>query len=233
MQTARRNFLYLFAPQLDPIFDKIFRRKTSAADPRVDGLKEALRIGTERAVALGGTVNGFFLNQAIKILLPPPIQKFEKGLRLVGLGKKLDEFVRSMNQAAEQATPAAAGIFRDAILAINFEDARKILFGGDTAATTYFQEKSSARLAAAFQPPIEAAMAESGVVQKYKQFEKNLNALSFGRGSQIDLVAYVLGKTMDGIFYLVGQEERRIRRDPAARSTDLLRLVFGELGRKP
>lgn len=233
MQAARRSFVLLFAPQFDRIFDRIFKPKGSALDQTIPALREALRIGTDRAVDIGGALNGFFLNQAIKILLPPPIQKFEKGLRLVGLGKKLDEFVRSMNQAAERATPAAKSIFKDAILSINFDDARKILTGGDTAATDYFKSKTSEKLAAAFQPEIETAMAETEVVKKYKQFEKNLNALSFGRGQQIDLVAYVLGKTMDGIFYLVGQEEKKIRTDPAARTTEILRTVFGGLKRNP
>jgi hypothetical protein len=233
MQAARRSFVFLFAPQLDQILDRIFKPKSPALDQTIPALRDALRIGTDRAVDIGGALNGFFLNQAIKILLPPPIQKFEKGLRLVGLGKKLDEFIRSMNQAAERATPAAKSIFKDAILSINFDDARQILTGGDTAATLYFKDKTSAKLAEAFQPEIETAMAETKVVQKYKQFEKNLNALSFGRGQQIDLVAYVLGKTMDGIFYLVGEEERKIRTDPAARTTEILRTVFGGLKRSP
>lgn len=233
MQAARRSFVFLFAPQLDQIFDRIFRPKPATLDQTIPALREALRLGTDRAVDLGGKLNGFFLNEAIKILLPPPIQKFEKGLRLVGLGKKLDEFIRSMNQAAERATPAAKGIFKDAILSINFDDARKILTGGDTAATDYFKSKTSDKLAAAFQPEIESAMAETEVVKKYKQFEKNLNALSFGRGQQIDLTAYVLGKTMDGIFYLVGQEEKKIRTDPAARTTEILKTVFGGLKRTP
>jgi hypothetical protein len=233
MLIQRRNLALLFAPQVDKIVDLLTRPRPASLDQTIPALREALRLGTDRAVDLGGTLNGFFLNQAIKILLPPPIQKFEKGLRLVGLGKKLDEFIRSMNQAAERATPAARTIFKDAILAINFDDARKILMGGDTAATDYFKGKTSEKLAAAFQPEIETAMAETAVVKKYKQFEKNLNALSLGRGQQIDLVAYVLGKTMDGIFYLVGQEERKIRTDPAARTTELLRAVFGGLKRQP
>jgi hypothetical protein len=233
MDLARRQFALLFAPQFDKIVDLILKPRPPALDQTIPALREALRIGTDRAVDLSAVANGFFLNQAIKILLPPPIQKFEKGLRVVGLGKKLDEFILSMNRAAERASPAARGIFKDAILAITFDDARQILTGGDTAATDYFKSKTSSKLATAFQPEIEAAMSETGVVRKYNQFEKNLNALRFGRGEEIDLVAYVLAKTMDGIFYLVGQEERKIRTDPAARTTELLRTVFGGLKRNP
>ncbi len=233
MLPSRRSLLAILAlpppshAQLGEILGGIFKRGTPLGESKLAaGLKEALRIGTDRAVDLTGAPNGFFLNAAIKILLPEPIRKFEKSLRLVGLGRKLDDFILSMNQAAEKATPAARSIFQDALAAITIADARQILSGGDTAATAYFQTKTSSSLAAAFQPAIESAMASTQVLQKYKQFERNLNALSFGATPKVDLVAYVLGKSIQGLFFMLGQEEKKIRTDPAARLTPLLKEVF-------
>ena len=119
------------------------------------GLKEALRVGTDKTVKLTGRTDGYFTNQAIKILLPKNLHPLETGLRALGYGPKVDAFVLSMNRAAETAAPAARKIFGDAILAMTFDDARKIFSGGDTAATDYFKEKTSAQLAAAFRPVVE------------------------------------------------------------------------------
>ncbi len=127
------------------------------------GLKEALRVGVGNAVNLTGQVDGYFRNEAIKILMPKQLQSLEKGLRAVGYGPQVDEFVLSMNRAAERAAPQARGIFVDAIGQMTFSDARQILTGGETAATDYFKAKTSDKLTAAFRPVVEKAMNETGV----------------------------------------------------------------------
>ena len=128
-----------------------------------------MQIGTEHAVDLTGTTDGFFKNEAIKILLPDRLRSAEKGLRLAGMGPKVDEFELSMNHAAEKAAPAARNIFKDALTQMTFDDARKILTGGDTSATEYFKAKTSERLLVAFKPTVESAMDDTGVVKQYKQ----------------------------------------------------------------
>jgi hypothetical protein len=133
------------------------------------GLKEALKIGTENTVKLTGRKNGYFLNDAIKILMPEKLRTLEKGLRLVGYGPQVDEFVLSMNGAAERAAPFAKHIFWDAIGEMTFDDARKILSGGETAATDYFKAKTTDKLVDAFRPVVEKSMNEVGVTRQYKE----------------------------------------------------------------
>lgn len=192
------------------------------------GLKEALEIGSKNTVSKTGVTNGFFGNEAIKILVPEKLRPVEKGLRMAGQGSLIDEFVLSMNRAAEKAAPAAESIFKDAITRMSFDDARRILTGGDTAATQYFKEHTTDELRTAFRPPVKSAMEETGVEQKYKAAMGNAPTLPFARAPQsFDLNEYVVGKTLDGLFYVLGQEEKKIRTNPAAQVTPLLREVFG------
>jgi hypothetical protein len=163
-----------------------------------------------------------------KILLPEKVRGLEKGLRLAGMGPTVDEFELSMNRAAEKAGPAARSIFKDAITHMSFDDARKILTGGDTAPTEYFKSKTSTQLTAAFRPSVESAMDQTGVVKQYKQLTGGIGSLPFGSSQNFDITQYVVGKTMDGLFYMVGQEEKKIRTDPAAQVTPLLKEVFGK-----
>jgi hypothetical protein len=206
------------------------RLKTGGASDskNASGLKEALQIGTDHAVDLTGTSDGFFKNQAIKILLPDTLRTAEKGLRAAGMGAKIDEFELSMNRAAEKAAPAARSIFKDALLQMTFDDVRKIMTGGDTSATDYFKAKTSAKLSASFKPTVESAMEETGVVRQYRQLAGGLQSLPFGRSQSFDITTYVVGKTLDGLFYVLGQEEKKIRTDPAAQITPLLKEVFGK-----
>jgi hypothetical protein len=190
------------------------------------GLKEALQVGTENAVNLTGRTDGFFRNQAIKILMPGPLQTLDKGLRAVGYGPQLDEFVLSMNRAAERATPAAKQIFWDAIGAMSFDDARKILGGSPTAATEYFKAKTTGKLVAAFQPVVAQAMNEVGATRQYKELVGRYQTIPFVKSETFDIDRYVVTKTLDGLFHVVGEEERKIRTNPAARATDLLKEVF-------
>ena len=192
------------------------------------GLKEALQVGAERAVDLTGTTDGYFKNQAIKILMPEKLRSTEKALRLAGMGSKIDEFELSMNRAAEAAAPAARGIFKDAVTKMTFDDARKLLTGGDTSITEYFKAKTTPQLTAAFKPSVETAMESTGVVKQYKQLTGNLPQLPFAKPQSFDITDYVVSKTLDGLFYMLGQEEKKIRTNPAARITPLLKDVFGK-----
>jgi hypothetical protein len=191
------------------------------------GLKEALKVGTANAVKLTGRPDGYFANEVIKILMPNSLRPVEKGLRAIGYGPKVDSFVLSMNRAAEAAAPAAKNIFVDAIVSMTFDDARKILSGGDTAATDYFKNKTSVQLAATFRPVVEKTMSENSVTQQYNFLLGQARSIPFLKSSSLDITQYVVSKAMDGLFYTLGQEEKKIRNDPVARTTSLLKQVFG------
>lgn len=193
----------------------------------VAGLKEALEVGTTSTVDLTGKVDGYFGNAAIKILLPSQLQTVEQGLRLLGQGQKVDELILAMNRAAEKAAPAAKDIFWTAIKDMTFENARKILSGGDTAATDYFREKTSAALTTAFRPVVDETMKEVGVVQQYKSLTSAYQALPMGSAlPSFDIEAYVVTKALDGLFTVLAEQEKKIRTDPAAQVTSLLKKVF-------
>lgn len=191
------------------------------------GLKEALRVGAENAVKLTGRPNGYFGNQAIKILLPKELRPLDKPLRALGYGPKIDGFVLSMNRAAEAAAPAAKKIFQDAILSMTFDDARRILTGGDTAATDYFKAKTTPQLTIAFRPIVAKTMAQNGVTKQYDQIAAQAQSIPFVKSQNLDITNYVVASALDGLFYELGQEERKIRKDPAAQTTSLLKQVFG------
>ncbi len=216
--------------QLDRIFKTLGGgEKSSLSDAKIgSGLKEALKIGTENAVNLTGKKDGFFLNQAIKILMPEKLRTFEKGLRAVGYGPQVDEFVLSMNRAAEKASPFAKQIFWDAIGEMTFDDVRKILSGNDTAATDYFRNKTTDKLTVVFTPIVDKAMNEVGVTRQYKELVGRYESIPFVKKESFDLDHYVVTKALDGLFHMVGEEETKIRKNPAARTTDLLKEVFGK-----
>ena len=192
------------------------------------GLKEALKVGTGNAVKLTGQRDGYFGNEAIKILMPNNLRPLEKGLRAIGYGPKLDGFILSMNRSAEAAAPAAKKIFGDAILSMSFDDARRILSGGDTAATDYFKSKTSTQLTAAFRPVVEKTMSENAVTQQYNDLVGQAQNIPFMKSSSLDITQYVISKALDGLFYTLGQEEKKIRKNPVARTTNLLKEVFGQ-----
>ena len=229
LMMALANAVLLAQVQIGDALKRLGAHSSSAdSSQTASALKQALEIGTKNTVAQTGTTNGFFQNQAIKILLPEKLRPLEKGVRLLGQGPLIDQFVLSMNRAAEKAAPAAGSIFGDAISRMTFDDARRILTGGNTAATQYFKEHTSDQLRVAFRPRVKSAMEETGVEQKYRAMTASLPSLPFARGSQsFDLDEYVVGKTLDGLFYVLGQQEQKIRTNPAAQVTPLLRQVFG------
>lgn len=216
-------------------FSQLFKGLESGQQGRLDdgrialGLKEALRIGTQNAVARTGKSNGYFDNPAIKILMPQQLQMLEATMQMAGYGPQVDAFVLSMNQAAERAAPSATQIFTDALSAMTFEDARTILAGGNTAATDYFKAKTSSQLAAAFRPIVEQTMNEVGAVRRYKELVTLFTlyqSIPFTTSAAFDIDQYVVSKGLDGLFHVLGDEERKIRTDPTARVTDLLKEVF-------
>lgn len=218
--------------QLDDIFkkatDALNQRNTASLsnDKIVSGLKEALQVSTGKAVAYTGRPDGFLKNAAIKILLPPKLQTVGKGMRLIGMGQQVDDLEVGMNRAAEQATPQAKQIFIAAVKRMSFDDARKILTGSDTAATEYFKQASTEDLTTAFSPIVARSMQRVGVVQQYNRVLSNAPGGTALTG-QFDLNKYVVGQTLNGLFLMLGEEEKKIRKDPAAQTTALLKEVFG------
>ena len=179
---------------------------------------------------LTGRVDGYFRNQAIKILMPDQLQAFEKGLRTFGFGPEVDDFVMSMNRAAERAAPQAKLIFLRTIQEMTFADAKQILNGSQTAATDYFKGKTTDKLTAAFRPEVEKAMNDVGVTRRYKELVGHFKAIPFAKSDLIDIDRYVVGKSLDGLFVMLAEEERNIRTNPVARVTDLLKEVFAKAG---
>jgi RNA binding exosome subunit len=193
------------------------------------GLKEALTIGTGNAVTSVSKADGYFGNKIIKILLPEKIQTIANALGKLGYQKQVDDFVLSMNRAAEKAAPQAKEIFIDAIKQMSFEDAKKILNGGNTSATDYFKAKTSNKIFEAFKPIVSSSMNEVGTTKAYNEMMgKYTSSVPFAKKESLDLNTYVTNKATDGLFYMVGQEEKKIRTDPSARVTDLLKKVFSK-----
>ena len=192
------------------------------------GLKDALAVGTKNAVSLVSKLNGYFGNAAIKILLPNNIQKAAELAGKVGYQKEVDAFMLSMNRAAETAAPKASAYFAEAITGMRIDDARKILSGGNTAATEHFKSQTSAQLYAAFKPSVAESMNQVGVTRSYNAMMGKVPAVPFAKPESVDLDHYVTTKALDGLFYMVGQEEQKIRTNPVAQTTDLLKKVFGK-----
>lgn len=190
------------------------------------GLREALNQGTHRAVAQLGRTDGFWRHPTWRIPVPENLRRIEQGLRRIGQGRIADEFLLSLNRAAEQATPAARGIFLEAIRQMTIRDALDILRGPPDAATAYFRRHTDAKLAAALRPVVARATQGSGVTAAYKDLVARARPLGLVDTAKLDIDEYVTRRALDGVFGLVADEEQRIRRDPAARTTELLRIVF-------
>jgi hypothetical protein len=205
------------------------------------GLKEALGKGVSNAVASLGRDGGFLKNADVKIPLPSSLQKLESGLRLAGQGQMVDDFTASMNHAAEKAVPVAAGVFGDAIKQMSIDDARKILSGSPDAATQFFRRTSETNLHAQFLPLVKKATDSVGVTSRYKELTGKFASVSAlgslfggktgGTTSPLDVDSYVTSKALDGLFKKVAEEEKNIRANPLARSSDLLKTVFGAAGK--
>ena len=225
-------------PKLDDLMKEVGKvpksptdaTKAGAADDKTNaaGIKEALAVGTERAVASLSRENGYFGNAIVKILMPPSLQKVADVARMAGYQKQVDEFVLSMNRAAEAAAPLASRYFGDAIRDMSLDDVRGILTGGNTAATEFFRAKTSDKLYAAFKPVVSQKVNDVGVTRAYKNMMGRYESVPLVSKQSLDIDDYVTNKSLDGLFYTVGEEEKKIRTNPAARTTDLLKTVFGK-----
>ena len=203
--------------------DKISNQEADA------GLKAALAKGAAAAVGALGRTDGFFGNGAVKIPLPDSLRRYEKLMRGVGMGKYADELILTMNRAAEAAVPEAKALLVDAVKQMTVQDAKGILTGGNTAGTEYFRRTTSEPLRAKFLPIVRQATKKVQLAEKYNEYA--------GKGAQFGLVSkqdasldgYVTQKALDGLFYMIGEEEKRIRDNPVKAGSDLLKKVFGAL----
>jgi hypothetical protein len=193
----------------------------------VSGLKEALNIGTANSAKKLNKLDGFFADAAIKILMPEEAQKVEKTLRGMGMGKLVDDAVLSMNRAAEDASGGIGNIFIDAIKQIKFADALQILRGGDFAATNYLKTTTTLVLTEKFRPVIENSLGKGNATKYWNDIFSTYNKFSM-KPVNTDLAAYVTEKALAGLFYNIGLEEQKIRKDPVAQVTNLLKNVFGK-----
>lgn len=223
---TRRQHLVL-VPQLTDWLGKLGAKKSDSSQT-ASGLKEALSIGLVNAVTSASQPNGYFANELIKILLPEKLRSAEKALQMVGMSKLTDEVVLGMNRAAEKAAPAAKSIFLAALKSMTISDAMQLFKGGDTAATQYFQKTTTPQLTQSFQPLIAESLETVGAVKSYDAFVGRFKQIPFLKAEAIDLPNYTTGKAIEGLFYLTGQEEKKIRTNPAAQVTPLLREIFGK-----
>lgn len=193
----------------------------------VAGLKEALQVGTRNAVEQTASEGGYLNNEAIRIPIPEKLQKMASGLRKIGLGGRVDQFETKMNRAAEQAAAKAAPVFLDAIKEMSFAEARDILQGHDTAATEYFRGATEKELTRRYQPIVSQAMNSVGAVRLFEDLQTRYNKLPLVPEMNYQVEDYVVNEALNGLFHVLANEEQKIRANPAARTTDLLRRVFG------
>jgi len=196
-------------------------------DEVIRGLKEALSIGTKNAAGNASVTDGFFKNALIKIPFPKEVKVVETEARRFGMGSQVDKFVMTMNRAAEEASKEATPVFVNAVKTMGISDGLTILRGGNNAATTYLQGKTSAELTAKFSPIVKKAIAKVQLTKYWKPIITAYNRLPMVRKQNPDLDKYVTERTLAGLFLLLGQEEAKIRKDPVAQVTNLLQRVFG------
>lgn len=194
------------------------------------GLREALIQASTSAVGKLGVVDGFMGNPEVKIPLPDSLRKVEKGLRMFGMGKQADELVLRMNRAAEAAVPEAKVLLIDAVKKMSVQDAKAILTGGDDAATQYFRRTTSAPLAEKFLPIVKKATEDVQLAQQYNKVAATGLRYGLIKKEQANLEEYVTQKTLDGLFLMMAEEERAIRKDPIGQTSSLIRKVFGAVG---
>lgn len=225
------------APTHAGFFDDLLRALGTAETPTAGlddatiarGLKEALATGTGRAVSSVSKQDGFFGNRLIKIAMPEKLRTAADLVATIGFRKEVDDVVLGMNRAAEKAAPKATEHFMAALKAMTFDDARTILQGGNTSATDYFRRKTGEDIYREFKPVVASSMQDVGAIRSYRQMTERFSAIPYaGHLAAFDLEAYVTDKAVEGLFIMLGEEEKKIRTDPAARGSELLRQVFGK-----
>ncbi len=196
-------------------------------DTIVKGIKEALRIGAKRAVKEVSKEDGYYKNPLIKITFPKKYEKLKSLLQTFGYSKEVESFEYSMNRAAQKAAPEALGIFVDAIREMTISDAKKILKGKDDEATIYLKEHTYNKIKERFMPVIETSLSEVDVTKSYQDLNAKLQAIPFANKLSFNLEEYVANNALKGLFTMLAEEEKKIRHDPKARATELLKKVFG------
>jgi hypothetical protein len=197
----------------------------------VAGLKDALTQGSAAAISKLGVENGFLGNEKVKIPLPDAIKRVEGGLRLMGMQRQADELVTAMNRAAERAVPEAKALLSGAIKNMSVQDAKGILTGGDTAATDYFRNTTGAQLTQKFLPIVTEATRKVGLAEKYNDIAGKGARLGLVDAKQAKIEDYVTQKALDGLFMMLAEQEKAIRKDPVGAATGMAQKVFGLLGK--
>lgn len=195
-------------------------------DEIASGLRQALDFGIEKQVAKLTQTDGFYKNEMVKILLPEELQKVDKGLRDIGLGKLADEGLKALNRAAEDAVKEATPIFIDAVKGITFADAKNILIGNDDAATQYLNGKTQTALYAKFNPVIKNSFSKVGADDIWSNLINKYNSIPFTSDVNPDLTDYVTVEALKGVYTMIAVEEKEIRNNIGSRTTDLLKKVF-------
>jgi len=193
----------------------------------ISGLKEALNVGIKNGATQASSLDGFLKNEAIKLMLPPELQRAEATLRKLGLGSEVDKFIVSLNRAAEDAAKESVPIFTSAITSMSVKDALGILNGADTAATSYLKRTTNTGLYDAFFPVVEKTLDKNEATRYYTDLANAYNKVPLVKKINPDLKQYATQKAMDGLYHLIGEEEKKIRKDPVARVTQTLKKVFG------
>ena len=199
-------------------------------DEIVQGLKEALKVGTNNAISILAKDNGFYLDNEVKIPFPEEVKYVEEKLRALGLGSLIDDFIRQMNHSAEKAVSKAGPVFYQAIREMTISDAVNILNGPDNAATTYFRGKTYPGLVKAYKPDIAQVLNQTHLADYWNKITTVYNKIPFTKKVETDLPQYVTEKTIDGLFIKLAEQEKLIRTDPKARVTDILKKVFASTG---
>ncbi len=237
-------FFYTQAQVLKGILDKVAKKdsagkivlnKTVSGGPGkglsnddiISGLKEALRVGTDSSSKKLGKLDGYFADAAIKILMPEEAQKVEKTLRILGMGNLVDKVILSMNRGAEDAAKGVGNIFWNSIKQMNVTDGLQILRGSDTAATQYLKKTTTAELITKFRPVIDSSLTKFDATRYWNDVFSAYNKVSLKKINP-DLTAYVTEKALSGLFYNIALQEQKIRKDPAAQVTGILKKVFGK-----
>jgi len=198
-------------------------------DEVVGGLREALQVGTQKTVERASVANGFFKNPSIKIPFPPEAKKMEATLKNVGMTKQVNKFVETLNRAAEDASKSITPVFVDAITKMSIADGMSILKGSNDAATSYLRDKTTAELTLKIKPIIAASLKKVEITKYWNPLMKKYNSMPMVQKVNPNLEDYVTEKALVGLFKLLAEEEGKIRQDPAARVSDLLKKVFGNL----
>ena len=216
--------------RLGGLLEKVTQPATTAAglssSEIATGLKEALRIGVDKGATQASAIDGYFKNNLIKILFPPEAQRVDSRLRQLGFGKQVDQFVLALNRSAEDAAKKAKPVFLKAVTQMSIQDAVGILRGGDDAATQYLRRTTGQQLVSEFTPIIDSTLQKNNATRYYNTLATTYNRLPFVQPVNANLTEYATNKAVDGLFLLVAQEEKRIREDPVARVTDILKRVF-------